>query len=69
MTCSMLLSAFLTGCSGTQTSGDAQNSKGNSNGNSDKSLTVLVEGGSPAFKVAEKTADEFKKINWLRSEN
>lgn len=61
MTCSMLLSAFLTGCSGTQTSGDAQNSKGNSNGNSDKSLTVLVEGGSPAFKVAEKTADEFKK--------
>lgn len=61
MTCSMLLSAFLTGCSGTQTSGDAQNSKGNSNGNSDKSLTVLVEGGSPAFKVAEETADEFKK--------
>lgn len=36
---------------------------GNKNGNSenDKTLTILVEGGSPAEKVATETADEFKE--------
>jgi multiple sugar transport system substrate-binding protein len=58
---SMILSVFLTGCSGNQTASDTQKSSGQLSGNSDKSITVLVEGGSPAQKVAEQTAAEFKK--------
>ncbi|MBD1381527.1 sugar ABC transporter substrate-binding protein [Bacillus sp. IB182487] len=55
MTCLLIVSVFLTGCSGNQTSGETQQSD-------EKSLTVLVEGGSPAFKVAEQTAEDFKKL-------
>ena len=33
----------------------------NSSNESDKTLTILVEGGSPAEKVAKETAAEFKE--------
>lgn len=50
----LVLSSFLYGCSGDEVGGTDSKS-------SDKSLTVLVEGGSPAFTVAKETADEFKE--------
>jgi len=49
-----ILSILLYGCSGEETSVEEGKSK-------DKSLTVLVEGGSPAFTVAKETAEEFKE--------
>ncbi|PGV45907.1 ABC transporter substrate-binding protein [Bacillus sp. AFS037270] len=50
----LVLSVFLSGCSEEKTG--ISESKGDS-----KSITVLVEGGSPAFKVAKETAAEFKQ--------
>jgi multiple sugar transport system substrate-binding protein len=50
----LILSIFLYGCSGEETT--VEDEKGE-----DKSLTVLVEGGSPAFTVAKETAAEFKE--------
>ncbi|AZB41807.1 sugar ABC transporter substrate-binding protein [Bacillus sp. FJAT-42376] len=50
----MVLVLGLSGCSGAKTE-TAQSADGGS-----KSITVLVEGGSPAFKVAKETAAEFK---------
>lgn len=50
----LVVTLCLYGCSGKETGG------GDSS-NRDKSLTVLVEGGSPAFTVAKETAEEFKE--------
>ncbi|MCD7036348.1 sugar ABC transporter substrate-binding protein [Metabacillus sp. GX 13764] len=54
---SLLLAAaiFLSGCSSQKTEKVQSSSS-----SGDKSITVLVEGGSPAFKVAKETAEEFK---------
>lgn len=49
----LMLSAFLSGCSEEKT-GATKSKDGK------KSITVLVEGGSPAFNVAKETASEFK---------
>ncbi|WP_245947206.1 ABC transporter substrate-binding protein [Bacillus taeanensis] len=62
LTCLIVIAAFLTGCAGNQTSGDTQSDGDSSTSNGEKSLTVLVEGGSPAFKVSQQTADEFKEL-------
>ncbi|WP_409291313.1 ABC transporter substrate-binding protein [Peribacillus sp. SCS-37] len=50
----LVSSLFLSGCSGEKTG----SSKAKAD---DKTITVLVEGGSPAFKVAKETAGEFKE--------
>lgn len=58
----MLIIAVLSGCTGgnEKVSNTAGNKEGSADKQKDKSLTVLVEGGSPAFKVATATAEEFK---------
>ncbi len=45
---------FAAGCAGEEAGSDSAEPK-------DKSITVLVEGGSPAFKVSKETAAEFKE--------
>ncbi|MGM0877828.1 MAG: ABC transporter substrate-binding protein [Bacillota bacterium] len=50
----LILSIFLYGCSGEEAAVEEEKVE-------DKSLTVLVEGGSPAFTVAKETAEEFKE--------
>ncbi|WP_258535776.1 ABC transporter substrate-binding protein [Bacillus sp. 03113] len=56
---SLMIAAFVfSGCSGNQSTVGTKDNDKNSN---NKSITVLVEGGSPAFKVAKQTANEFKK--------
>jgi multiple sugar transport system substrate-binding protein len=50
----LILSMSLYGCSGEEASVEEEKVD-------DKSLTVLVEGGSPAFTVAKETAEEFKE--------
>jgi multiple sugar transport system substrate-binding protein len=54
----VLIAFFLTGCLGGQTTNEA----GENEDSITNSITVLVEGGSPAFRVARETADEFKKL-------
>ncbi|MFC0559182.1 ABC transporter substrate-binding protein [Halalkalibacter alkalisediminis] len=54
----MFIALFLTGCLGSQTTKET----GESVDSSTNSITVLVEGGSPAFRVARETADEFKEL-------
>jgi len=62
----LVLSSILAGCSGKNANntgeGTANTSNAGNNGKEAKggSITVLVEGGSPAFKVAEATAEQFK---------
>lgn len=53
----ILIGLLLIGCS-TQLSENRQETNKSEN---DKTITVLVEGGSPAFQVAQKTAEEFKR--------
>lgn len=50
----LILSMSLYGCSGSEVAGEKEKVD-------EKSLTVLVEGGSPAFTVAKETAEEFKE--------
>lgn len=50
----MLCSTILLGCSRSTSSENSGDPK-------DKFISVLVEGGSPAFNVAKKTAEEFKQ--------
>ncbi|MEH7746537.1 sugar ABC transporter substrate-binding protein [Neobacillus drentensis] len=50
----LVSSLFLSGCSGEKTG--SSEAKGDN-----KTITLLVEGGSPAFKVAKETAAEFKE--------
>ncbi len=62
----LVLSSILAGCSGNNANNTGEGTANTGNaGNSGKeakggSITVLVEGGSPAFKVAEATAEQFK---------
>ncbi|WP_314001236.1 sugar ABC transporter substrate-binding protein [uncultured Paenibacillus sp.] len=71
----LVVTSILAGCSGSNESANKTNSSEKAandaaNGNdaaladskgSGQSLTVLVEGGSPAFAVAQETAEEFKQ--------
>ncbi|WP_242965229.1 ABC transporter substrate-binding protein [Petroclostridium xylanilyticum] len=70
----MIFTTFLTGCGSSKVNDQKANdqsiqqeSKGNEEAKTienkdsgDKFITVLVEGGSPAYAVAKQTADEFK---------
>ncbi|AJY77317.1 ABC transporter substrate-binding protein [Paenibacillus beijingensis] len=55
----LAISIILSGCNSSGASG--QNNGSEAGNAKEKSLTVLVEGGSPAFTVVNETADEFKK--------
>lgn len=56
--CVLMLTGLLAGCGG---SGGTGSSTGAPSGSTGKTLTVLVEGGSPANAVVEATKDAFKE--------
>ncbi len=60
----LILAAILSGCAGNNNEKAPESSKSNESPSTSESgqfITVLVEGGSPAFKVATATAEEFKQ--------
>ncbi|KRF06878.1 ABC transporter substrate-binding protein [Paenibacillus sp. Soil766] len=64
----MSFSTILVGCSNNEKNPEStasnkgqQTSEKGASGSSDKSITILVEGGSPANTVATQTAEEFKQ--------